>query len=521
MLKPDDLMHEAFCLLDVRDAEIRIGTIGTGPGLGSLLDIVEEESYEDFLPEMRVVAACELDGTPDRLRLIQDRSIPVFDDHQSMLAAHPDINTVVELVGKRYRLHKLRSELPEHVSLIDHNAAVLFCGLHATLRCGNAVRNDLDRQKALLSSLLDELEEDVLLLDRQGNVVDANAKVAACMDCDKEGLRSKSFRDILACIDGDGLCPKGMEKCPFNIVLKTGKKAEALRTVVDESGRLKYFREYAYPVYSTIGSLENILLLRRDITSRTEKEQHERHAEKLAVIGEMSALLAHEIRNPLFAIGGFTNSLLKSDNLNAKEREKLEIIAEETRRLDRMLTGVLNFARPSSDAREGEADVDKVVQDTMELMRIGCEKKGLDFEMHFEAGLPMIQGDPEVVKQCLVNLVKNSIEAMPEGGGISIETGIEGDMVYIRVSDEGIGMNDKELANALSPFFTTKKNGYGLGLSMIKKIVEERGGRIELKSKKGQGTTATMYFRPSLAKELQEDSHKDVQKKAEEQQKAI
>jgi signal transduction histidine kinase len=501
MLKADERMQESFCLLDVREAEINIGIIGAGPGLGSLLEIVEDESYRDFLPEMAVSAACEADPAVQRYGLLTRRSIPVYDNAEAMLKAHPKINTVIELVGKRYRLGPLRSSLPDHVSLIDHNAAVFLCGLHATLRCGNAVRGDLNRQKALLSSLLDEMEEDVLLLDRKGNVVDANEKVAACFKSDKKGIRHKAFRELLSCIDGDSLCPMHQDKCPFDVVLQTAKKAEALRTVIDEDGRLKYFREYAYPVFNTVGSLENVLLLRRDITSRKEKEQHERHAEKLAVIGEMSALLAHEIRNPLFAIGGFTNSLLKSDNLEDKQREKLDIIAEETRRLDRMLTGVLNFARPSGEAGNSEADADKVVHDTMELMRIGCEKKGLRFSTHSGDSLPMIQGDPEVVKQCLVNLVKNSMEAMPDGGTISIQTGIENDMVFIRVDDEGIGMNKKELENALSPFFTTKKDGYGLGLSMIKKIVEERGGRIELKSKKGQGTTATMSFRPALAKD--------------------
>jgi len=245
--------------------------------------------------------------------------------------------------------------------------------------------------------------------------------------------------------------------------------------------------------------MTHILVMRRDITARTRREKQQQQAEKLAVVGEMSTYLAHEIRNPLFAIGGFTNALLRSPDLAEKDREKLAIIAEETGRLDRLLTSVLNFVRPGHPDTDAVCDLATVAQETADLMAAGYSRRGIDIEVKVDPGLPQVRGEAETVKQCLVNLIKNSIEAISGEGRIDIRAALDTDAVELSVTDTGVGMSREQLGRIFSPFYSTKEQGYGLGMAMIKKMVEEIGGEVEVNSVEGRGTTVTLRLRPILA----------------------
>jgi Signal transduction histidine kinase regulating phosphoglycerate transport system len=126
--------------------------------------------------------------------------------------------------------------------------------------------------------------------------------------------------------DGLPFCRVMDRDCPFHKTLANREAAETLMTRVNAEGRLLYFRIYSYPILDALGAMTHIMVMQRDITSRTYREKHQQQADKLAVIGEMSTYLAHEIRNPLFAIGGFTNALLRSTEFSGASREKLTII---------------------------------------------------------------------------------------------------------------------------------------------------------------------------------------------------
>jgi signal transduction histidine kinase len=240
--------------------------------------------------------------------------------------------------------------------------------------------------------------------------------------------------------------------------------------------------------------------MRRNITQRTLTEKGAQKAERLATIGEMSAFLAHEIRNPLFAIGGFAHSLMRSTNLNQGERDKLNIILQETERLDRLLKSVLDFARPSP-GNGGEVDVAAIIAETVDLMKIGYCTQDIVLDTSVAQNLPRVKGDADLFKQCLINLVKNSVEAMPGGGRIAIRADLADRRVRVEVEDNGPGMPKALLEKVFSPFFTTKDKGYGLGLAMIKKVVEDFEGRVELTSTEGGGTTVALSLSPVLAGE--------------------
>ncbi len=497
MSNTPNLLDE-FCVLEATDREFQVGILGTGPGFLSLLDIVSGVGYRNFLPPMRLAALAEPGPRASRLDKVKSLGVPVYDTCAGMLAAHPEIDLLIELKGERYRVRDLRQSLPESVSLIDHVGSVFLCGLHSLAQFGAHCRLNLDRQRELLEAIIDEVQEDILLLDKEGRVVDLNRNVRVGAGKDKKDLVGLRCWEVEYLDGSRPFCPGGPDpNCPLHTVLDSGQKAESLFTRVNAQGQLMYFRIYAYPISGPGGGLTHILIMRRDISARTRKEKLRQQADRLAVVGEMSTYLAHEIRNPLFAIAGFTNSLLRMDSVDAKEREKLLVIAEETKRLDRMLADLLRFVRPAS-ALPGITDLDRVASEAVTLMTMSHGQAGYRFLVVPGQDLPRVNGEPEQIKQCLLNLLMNAAEAMPGGGQVVISTTLEGDMVVVKVEDTGRGMSGEQLDQAFSPFFSTKDQGYGLGLAMTKKIVEDLGGRVDLSSRLGQGTVVTLYLRPAL-----------------------
>jgi signal transduction histidine kinase len=229
-----------------------------------------------------------------------------------------------------------------------------------------------------------------------------------------------------------------------------------------------------------------------EVEQKTEelKKTHDRllHSERLAAIGAMAGHVSHEIKNPLIAIGGLAQQLKRSPNLNDKERGKLELIATEANRLEKMLLEVRDFTRPSTPNKI-EADINQVFRELIQLSSPVLQEYGIQVEASLDDSLPAFRFDPGQMKQVFVNLMKNAAEAMPQGGTLSIATRKEGRGVIIQVSDTGTGLDARVKESLFRPFMTTKKKGTGLGLAVSYKLIQDHNGDITLESQPDYGTT--------------------------------
>jgi len=214
-------------------------------------------------------------------------------------------------------------------------------------------------------------------------------------------------------------------------------------------------------------------------------------SERFAAIGEAAAYLSHEIKNPLMLIGGFAGQVEKSLSDDDANREKLGIIQAETRRLELMLAEVRDFTRPARPQKELQ-NINSVIEDTLALMENKMIDKGIEYEKALDDRLPDVLFDPQQIKQVLINLIKNAIEAMPEGGKLLVSSGREGGQVKVAVLDSGMGMPHEVAKKIFDPFFTTKKKGTGLGLAVSRKIMEDHEGEISVQSEEGKGTKITI-----------------------------
>lgn len=227
--------------------------------------------------------------------------------------------------------------------------------------------------------------------------------------------------------------------------------------------------------------------------TRELREHQERlvRAERLSAVGEVAARVVHEVRNPLVAIGGLARSILKR-HPEGVEAETLRTVVHEVLRLERVISEVLDFTRPPVP-REGKADLAEIAEDVAALLRYEADKSRVVLSVEVEPALPDAACGRDDLFRAVVNLVRNSIQAMPGGGRVTLRVSRHGaSAVAFAVADDGPGMAPEVRARVLEPFFTTKSTGTGLGLTLAAQTVREHHGDIEVVSREGAGTTVTL-----------------------------
>jgi signal transduction histidine kinase len=219
--------------------------------------------------------------------------------------------------------------------------------------------------------------------------------------------------------------------------------------------------------------------------------------ERLAALGELSAIVAHEVRNPLGVIYNAVTSLRRLLKVEGDSAMLLDILSEESDRLNRIVADLLDFTRPRTPILQPE-DMGKVLMDALEAARIqgGPEAKSVSYDVEVQPHLQPVHMDRRLIRQGLVNVAVNALQAMPQGGTVRVrcrrEFHANRDHVRIDISDQGMGIPTELLHRVFEPFFTTKAQGTGLGLAVVRRILEEHRGEIAVDSAPGRGTTFTI-----------------------------
>jgi signal transduction histidine kinase len=218
-----------------------------------------------------------------------------------------------------------------------------------------------------------------------------------------------------------------------------------------------------------------------------------RRSERLAALGQLTAGLAHELRNPLGTIRASAEMLTKASTQSRPEvmSEMAGYIRSETDRMNSLIASFLDFARPLR-IRPIEADLMPVLEDVVRVLEDAANSHGVRLKIHVADDASRFTFDPELLRLAISNLVQNAIQASPADTTVEVRAEGSAQNVLIFVSDQGEGIQPQHLENIFNPFFTTKANGVGLGLAIVAKIVDEHQGRIQVFSEVGNGTTFEM-----------------------------
>jgi two-component system, NtrC family, sensor histidine kinase HydH len=213
-----------------------------------------------------------------------------------------------------------------------------------------------------------------------------------------------------------------------------------------------------------------------------------KRAERLFALGQLSAGLAHEIRNPLASISGAAGILRRSGEAHKKHEELLEIIDKECQRLNRLLTNFLEFARPRPPQPTDTA-LETVLRRVVQLASHAPGRRDIAVRLHIDAAIPTVRVDAEQLEQVLLNMVMNAVQASADGDEVLLSARLEGDRLWVDVRDQGSGVKPEHVDRLFDPFFTTKEQGTGLGLPVAHEIVRSIGGMLKVKHNEDRGMT--------------------------------
>jgi PAS domain S-box-containing protein len=230
----------------------------------------------------------------------------------------------------------------------------------------------------------------------------------------------------------------------------------------------------------------------RDLTERVKMEQKVRETERMAYIGEITTSLSHEIRNPLSAVTLNLQILRKNPNLRGNDQRRMDIAIHGVTRLERILKELLDFAKPLQ-VTFAPVDINQILSSCVDLLEMKFEEKNLSILSSLDHAILPIKGDGGKLEQGIMNLLLNALEASEEGGKISVQSRyghVNGSrQVEVTVEDNGVGIPQEQIEAIFKPFVTTKSKGTGLGLTMVKRIVEAHGGRVRVKNLASGGTS--------------------------------
>ena len=263
-----------------------------------------------------------------------------------------------------------------------------------------------------------------------------------------------------------------------------------------EQGETPLFLPEEERLLSSIAKQVSLVLERVGIEETNARLQDQlRHADRLATIGQLAAGIAHEINEPLATILGYAQLIAEEEELPSQVEKDIKKITSATLHAREVIRKLMLFSR-QVPPKKVLLDLNKVLNEGFYFLENRCERQGIKVVRQLEAELPPITADPSQIHQIMVNLAVNAMQAMPEGGTITLSTRKAKDQVEMGITDTGMGMNKEVLSKIFIPFFTTKDidQGTGLGLSVVHGIVTSHNGRIEVQSEPGKGTRFLIYF---------------------------
>ncbi|MCM3690586.1 ATP-binding protein [Neobacillus niacini] len=268
-------------------------------------------------------------------------------------------------------------------------------------------------------------------------------------------------------------------------------------------GTAKIFDTIKVPLFHEDGTREGLVIIGRDITTLRQTEERLNRTEKLSVVGELSASVAHEIRNPLTSLKGFVQLLQMEDD---KHQDYYQIMLDELNRINHIVGELLLLAKPQH-LKYTKLAIQRILNDVISLLAVEASLYNVQIESNFPKEDIILECEPNQLKQLFINLIKNSIEASNHDSKIAISLNqIEQDKIVITVKDNGCGISKERLEKIGEPFYSSKEKGTGLGLTVSYKIVQSHNGHINFDSEIGCGTTVHITLPivqdPSVTKNL-------------------
>jgi len=433
---------------------------------------------------------------------------PIYEDYVRVIEQEKPELILVTSDETELRAH-LRAIVPPETRILDSFALKALDELKALSGQLGTTQEKLESVELMKQVLMQGSEVSIMVVDEDLKVVDiGNATLT----------RTKMSRQASIGRPCHWVIHRSMEPCEIHgsdcavkQVLRTGRPTHSVREDLRDDGTVRYYTRSAYPLKPDCHGKRSALIVWKDVTNgmapvldrqaRNIRENfaHILHQDKMIALGKLAAAAVHEINNPIQGIMTFSflmRSWLDKPFLTPEELDKfrdyLDLISKESARCGQILRNLLSFSR-QSDLKRACFDLSTVFDEVFLLLGNRIELQNVRVVRKVALDLPAVCGDRGQIKQAILNLVLNAVEAMPDGGIVDVraESDSTGDLVRIRIRDTGAGIPEHVQRSIFEPFVTTKQEGkgVGLGLSVVYGIVTQHGGAIEVESDEGSGAT--------------------------------
>jgi two-component system, sporulation sensor kinase E len=349
----------------------------------------------------------------------------------------------------------------------------------------------LARERELLEMVFNSIHDGILVLDNQGTIQYANQSGLVLVGLTEEDVGqtvlADRWPDLNRWVDLDA-----MEESADTA---TAVSREIEMTYPDR----RILRLFLMPLKLSGSTAVHFLIVLTDITEQREATLDTIESEKIASIMLLAAGVAHEIGNPLNSLNIHLQlirrklSLLETGEAASRIVKSVDVCTAEVNRLDSIITHFLGAIRNNPPDLQ-DVDLLTIVEEVVGLLEETLRINRIEINVEVDSPIPLIQADINQIRQVLYNILKNAMEAMPRGGIIKIKPRVDDDFVYILIADTGCGIDQEDLAKIFQPYFTTKKEGHGLGMMVVNRIMRAHGAKIGIDSKLKKGTVVTLQF---------------------------
>jgi len=369
------------------------------------------------------------------------------------------------------------------ILLVVGGVAIYFLFVLAHYR---SARTALANMRSYTTNVIESMASGLVSVDADGRVVTVNSRARDLLRLGGSDVSGRDIADVLA-LEPD------IERAGVGPVVRGARDVTETETRILVAGDPIPVALSASSLRDEEGGRAGTVVLFQDLTEVEALKEEVERARHLASLGRLAAGVAHEVRNPLSSLKGFAQLLRGEFRPGSDEERYADIMIEEVERLDRVVQELLDFAKPVTPDRK-PSSLNAIVGEALGLVAEDAQFREIEIVRRLATDLPDALVDPFQIRQALLNVFLNGIEAMGEGGTLTVETGGCGDagtshQLAVSVTDTGEGMSPGEIERLFEPFYTTKQRGTGLGLTIVARLVEQNGGHTAVSSEEGVGTT--------------------------------
>lgn len=511
--KNEDDSTASSMIQDIKPHTMNIAIVGGGRACKYFLNLIRSDPLH-FL-NMNIKGVCDINPEAEGFVLAKEMGIYTTTDYQDIFKIK-NLDSILEITGSKEVLLNIISQRPKGVGVMEHNIGRLLRDLFDVVQRLELAEHRLGQKKMFSDFLIQQSSAAIVVLNTDFTIVETNEAYLKAVNKSKKEVIGRHCYQISHGLSAPCSSSKPELSCPMIETLRTGKSAHVIHEHPVPDGQPTYCDMVTYPLKNREGEIYQIIEMWSDITEELSNRWEKRvkklksdfqkliQEDRMISLGKLAASCAHEINNPIQGLLTFSHlmqEILGEGEVSSEDLEQcknhLSIMSEELDRCGKIVSGLISFSRESS-LEFKDVDLNDVVNAVIELTRHRMKLQNIELIATLYPEPLVINGNNSRLYQCFLNVIFNSIEAMPEGGQLNITTELvkTKNNARLEIRDTGYGIPKDSLSHVFDPFFTTKREGEGtgMGLSIVYGITKNHKGAIKVSSDVGKGTSFVFTF---------------------------